>query len=311
MIEGGGGMRKTGAKILRLENHQLTKTRAGKAALKVHAAETAEKIAKRVKNPEMLRKALLTKLRAQRDFAAEYRGKFPGAGRPDGGNYASSGAISSEGWCLSYGFALRTVQRWLDLLVAAGFSKKETEIFRRFWMLAEMEQAANYSSESNEWYTPAKYLDAVHEVLGSVDLDPASNAQANQTVRAAKIFTKDDDGLARTWHGRVFVNPPYGRADDGGSLAAAFCNKAIGEYECGNVQACIILVNSSHSQTWQAPLYEHTICFVNHRIQFVSADGEENENPTFQNIFVYLGNEPDKFAVIFSRFGYVMHKVMW
>jgi hypothetical protein len=48
------------------------------------------------------------------------------------------------------------------------------------------------------------------------------------------------------------------------------------------------------------------VCFVNHRIHFVSADGSENENPTFQNIFVYLGHDPERFAQAFEPLGYVM-----
>jgi hypothetical protein len=102
---------------------------------------------------------------------------------------------------------------------------------------------------------------------------------------------------------------PYGRTADGSSLAGAFCMKAISEYESGNIESCIILVNSLHSQSWQAPLYDYPICLVDHRIRFVSGDGEQNKNPTFQNIFVYLGREVDKFATAFERFGYVLGKL--
>lgn len=62
-----------------------------------------------------------------------------------------------------------------------------------------------------ERYTPAEYIAAVREVLGEIDLDPASSALAQETVRAIEHFTVDDDGLAQEWHGRVFLNPPYHR----------------------------------------------------------------------------------------------------
>ncbi len=53
---------------------------------------------------------------------------------------------------------------------------------------------------SNEWYTPSYIIEAARQVLGSIDLDPASCALANQTVKAAKYFTVDDDGLAQSWN---------------------------------------------------------------------------------------------------------------
>lgn len=286
----------------------LAEKRASKAAANIHVLNAAEQIAERVKDPAALEQAIHDKFDSQAEFAVEYRAIFPHRGvMPIN---ARTGVNSSPAdWCLGYGFALRTVQRWLDLLDPVKRAEKKAAVSKRCLELVQLWQAANYSSESNEWYTPSKYIAAVREVLGDIDLDPASSAQANSTVRAKEIFTQEDDGLARDWFGRVFVNPPYGKTPEHRSLAAAFCNKAIDEFECENIEACIILVNSLHSQTWQAPLYDHAICFVDHRIHFVSADGEENENPTFQNIFVYLGRDTAKFADVFSSVGYVMKKV--
>ena len=167
---------------------------------------------------------------------------------------------------------------------------------------------ANYSSETNEWYTPVTYLQSVRDFLGEIDLDPASNAIANEAVQAKKIYTANDDGLALPWNGRVFVNPPYG-IEGGQSVAGQFCTKAIEEHAAGNASEVIILVNSVHSQKWQAPLYDYAVCFVDHRIKFVNGDGSENENPTFQNIFIYLGPHKEDFAASFSKFGYVMEKI--
>jgi hypothetical protein len=276
--------------------------------MRVHAAEAGEKAAKRTGDFEAIERAVRLRLEAQRDFAADYRSKFSQGSRTD--LTSDSSVRSAEKYCTSFGFNERSVRRWCErLLDPIKFESEFHSIMQKVLRLVQLEQAANFMSESVEWYTPAKYIEAARSALGSIDLDPASNARANQTVGAKEYFTAEQDGLELDWFGRVFVNPPYGKSEEHGSLAGAFCNKAMAEYESGNVSACIILVNSLHSQNWQAPLYEYPVCFVDHRIQFVSGEGEENKNPTFQNLFVYLGNQPERFAEVFSPIGYVMRKI--
>lgn len=62
--------------------------------------------------------------------------------------------------------------------------------------------------KNDEWLTPPSIIAA----LGgwqSFDLDPcASLAQPWPT--AQHVYTRVDDGLRQPWHGRVFLNSPYG-----------------------------------------------------------------------------------------------------
>ncbi len=62
---------------------------------------------------------------------------------------------------------------------------------------------------SNEWYTPSKYIEAAREVMGEIDLDPASSDLANQTVKASMYYSQQEDGLILPWHGNCWINPPY------------------------------------------------------------------------------------------------------
>ena len=45
------------------------------------------------------------------------------------------------------------------------------------------------SRATDEWYTPAWIINAARRVLGTIDLDPASSAIANQTVQATNYYT--------------------------------------------------------------------------------------------------------------------------
>lgn len=280
--------------------------RAGKLAAEVHATEAAAKAAEAAKDVTAFEKAIRRNLNAKHDFAAEYRAIYGQGSRSD----TSDSTVRSLDFCASFGFIDRTVRRWCETLLSENGLEKAVrarlEAARKRFV--DDIQAANFSSAEVEWYTPKKYVEAARAVLGEIDLDPASCLAANQTVRAAQIFTREADALNRAWHGRIFMNPPYG-TKDGESVAGMFCMKAIGEYIAGNVEAGVILVNSAHAQKWQAPLYDHPICFVDHRIAFESSDGVVNKAPTFMNIFVYLGEDAKQFSREFSRFGYVMERL--
>jgi hypothetical protein len=53
---------------------------------------------------------------------------------------------------------------------------------------------ARFTGET-EWYTPAPYVEAARACLGAIDLDPASAPLAQKTIRAARFFTREEDGL--------------------------------------------------------------------------------------------------------------------
>lgn len=84
--------------------------------------------------------------------------------------------------------------------------------------------AANvrHSSENSEFMTPQWLTDFARHVMGGIDLDPASSERANRTVRAERIYTKEDNGLFQNWWNldgspsRVFENPPGGLVDETG-----------------------------------------------------------------------------------------------
>jgi hypothetical protein len=91
----------------------------------------------------------------------------------------------------------------------------------------------------NEWYTPARYIDAARSVLGGIDLDPATSEFAQSRIRADQFFTAEDDGLTQEWIGRVWLNPPYAQP-----LIGQFAGKLIEEHSAGHVTAAIMLTHN-------------------------------------------------------------------
>jgi len=69
-----------------------------------------------------------------------------------------------------------------------------------------------HTSKSFEHYSPPHIFPSIRRVMGDIDLDPASCAEANQVVRSRQIYTIEHDGLSLPWKGRIFLNPPYGRS---------------------------------------------------------------------------------------------------
>jgi len=65
-----------------------------------------------------------------------------------------------------------------------------------------------FSSNTDEWATPQDLFDRLNEEFG-FDLDVCAN---EENAKCPTFFTKEQDGLSKSWHGRrVFCNPPYDR----------------------------------------------------------------------------------------------------
>jgi len=156
----------------------------------------------------------------------------------------------------------------------------------------------------NEWYTPAEYADLARDVMGGIDLDPASCEQANEVIGASKFYTKDDDGLLKDWSGRVWLNPPYSR-----DLMPAFVEKLKNSFVDGSVQQAVLVSHNNTDTAWFHSLASvaTAICFPKKRIKFYR--GDEIASPTNGQAFFYLGDNADKFKSVFCDVGFVVRPV--
>lgn len=164
--------------------------------------------------------------------------------------------------------------------------------------------------DSDSWYTPQLYLDAVHAVLGGVDLDPFSSEKANVLVRAQTIFTQANCAFVQSWRvvdeARVFMNPPYSKGLCGRAVA-----KFIEQYRLGAFVEAIVLVNNATDTRWFQLLVQHcaAMCFTHHRISFWNEDGKPVSGNTRGQAFFYFGQQHNAFAKHFAKFGFVVFPI--
>ena len=152
-----------------------------------------------------------------------------------------------------------------------------------------------------EWYTPSEYIKAAREVMGGIDLDPASSEIANLTVKATKFFTVNDNGLLQEWRGRVWLNPPFASG-----LIEQFVDKLVSEFGLCHVTEAVALVDNATETRWFRKLTNssNAIVFTVGRINFRKGGTFEEGSPTRGQAFFHFGSDPDKFYQVFSRFGW-------
>src|SRR6266508_275923 len=160
---------------------------------------------------------------------------------------------------------------------------------------------SNLSSLGEEYYTPADYIAAAKGVMGDIDLDPASIEEANRTVGAKEFYSSKENGISKTWRGRVFLNPPYGEK------IAPFMEKLRSEMDAGNVSEAIVLVFYKMETEWAQLLFRGVLCFPRGRVNFFGP-GSKKCAPTLGSVLVYFGPNEKGFAKAFSAIGNIVRR---
>lgn len=133
--------------------------------------------------------------------------------------------------------------------------------------------------ETDEWYTPPFIFDALKLRF---DLDPCSPG-AGHWVPAAKIFTKEDDGLAQPWSGLVFMNPPFG-----GRNGVVPWLKKFTEHGNG-----VAIVRAYTSSGWFHQYVKRceTMMFPQGKTKFIRPDGSAGRSPDHGIVLLGMGTE--------------------
>jgi len=206
-------------------------------------------------------------------------------------------------------------------------------------------QLINQTSLTVEHYTPPEIIALVHQMWGEdgIDFDPASSPVANQTVRARVICTApkchqigvtvglplmntdDRGGLDVGWHGRVWLNHPFGQpvapcktdcvkascrkrgyhVTHGLPGSSNWINKFLAEYRVGRMEEGISIQYAATSEAWFRPLHNYARCWIYGRTNYMDADGRRQMGATKGSCLVYVGRRWAEFQSIFSDIGRV------
>lgn len=159
-----------------------------------------------------------------------------------------------------------------------------------------------HNSKNNEYNTPSWLIECARKIMGSIDVDPASNDVAQEFVQARRYYTKGTNGLIREWKGNVWLNPPYERG-----VIDKFVNKTLLEYYEGNAKQIIVLVNIGTETKWVQKLLQgcDAVCFLNKRIKFYTSEGQKKSNNPQGSMVLYFGGKVDIFKDVMSNHGTV------
>lgn len=213
-------------------------------------------------------------------------------------------------------------------------------------------QLINADSGNTEIYTPPEIVTRWQEVLGVIDLDPASSEVANRSIRAKQIYTeptfevvgelsepgvdwhdaedkmplrryRDWGGLAREWHGRCCINPPFGSPEAACKPGCTkkgcvkrgwhtatdlpgmnhWVNHFVGEYEAGRMTEGVFLCFAATSEGWFRPLLKHPQCYFHGRTNYMLPDGTRYQGATKGSVCTYVGPNVARFAAVFGDLG--------
>lgn len=144
----------------------------------------------------------------------------------------------------------------------------------------------------DDWYTHPTIITAVRDALGGgIDLDPASHIDANETVRATRYFTRDQNGLHQSWEAaRIYLNPPFDDYEE-------FVDKVREEYAAGHFETLICLAASrGQSNLYMRRLFDiaNGLCIITGRYPFWGI--KSGTVPVDGWYLVHIGREFEQFA---------------
>ena len=163
--------------------------------------------------------------------------------------------------------------------------------------------------QSQHWGTPAVYVKAVRAMLGTIHLDPCSNAHSIVKARVEYRLPKHD-GLKESWkYPTIYVNPPYGSDAARGTRIRqwlARCDDAHRQHGAEVLALVPVATNTSHWKlhVWNAAT---AIAFLyDTRLKFLVNGVPSAKGAPMSCAMIYWGADFDTFEKIFAAHGAIV-----
>lgn len=136
-----------------------------------------------------------------------------------------------------------------------------------------MTNNVHFSSNTDLWYTPQVFYDKYH-----ADYNFQTDVCAlPENAKCVKFYSPADDGLAQTWTGTCWMNPPYGRT------IKHWVRKAYESSLAGATVVCL-LPSRTDTQWWHDYCMRGDIEFIRGRLKF---GGSANAAPFPSAVVVF------------------------
>ena len=197
-----------------------------------------------------------------------------------------------------------------------GFKKLKSQIKMptREYFLAK---GKPFFSGDFEWYTPPWVYERCRLVMGSIDLDPATSAQAIEMGNKPNLhFTKSDNALIKTWPKveNIFINPPYTLKPGEEESVFKDQNKKI---EKSGAKAFLIKLLNSHFRRAMLLVLEdsgtsygqflwglsNAVFIPSGRLHFIYEGKSKGKSTTRTNLIFGIGVDEIKFYLAFRDYG--------
>jgi len=143
-----------------------------------------------------------------------------------------------------------------------------------------------FSSKSLRWGTPDDFFhDMEISLVGKFDIDTCAT---KETTKCEKFF-EEDEGLEKSWHGKCFMNPPYGRE------ISKWVEKAHLESRNDDCEVVGLIPSRTDTKWWHEHVMKaNVIYFVKGRLKFIDHEnGKKSNSAPFPSAVVVWWEDRD------------------